>query len=415
MRKKIAIAVLIVISFHSYCEELGLQDALRNAESKNRTIQSQKLEMKISDLEYIKSKKAFGLKLDLEAEENFILENKFNEDGVGPVTISLTQPIYTGGQLTGLLEQSRIDKEITDLEMVSLSLEVREQIIDSFFNILNLKKQVEISDRVIEILEKQRDRLEKLYTKGKLIPRSELLKVESDIITNKTDRIVKQKNIEVEKAALKVLMGVPFDSEFDLLEFDTGTLDVAGYEAKRDIEKALQRGSKATKEKLMVKRAENSVKLAKVDYYPTVSLGAEYAVKYNRIEGDNYQENWGLNLTANWNLFNWGITKDQVEQSVHRKDQAKIAYAENIDNIKLDITRKYTDMVTAHEKLEAQKSKLEITRANLRIDTLRYDNGIISSLDYLDSVNQLQDAEDSYYSLQRELVSAVDKYESSLK
>ena len=40
---------------------------------------------------------------------------------------------------------------------------------------------------------------------------------------------------------------------------------------------------------------------------------------------------------------------------------------------------------------------------------------IISSLDYLDSVNKLKDAEDSYYTLQRELVSAVDKYDSSLK
>jgi len=114
-------------------------------------------------------------------------------------------------------------------------------------------------------------------------------------------------------------------------------------------------------------------------------------------------------------LFNWGITLDEVKQSKYKKEQADVAYSENIDNIMLDITTKYTDMTSLSEQLRAQQSKLEIARENHRIDTLRYDNGIISSLDYLDSVNQLKDAEDSYYTLQRELVSAVDKYDSSLK
>ncbi len=418
MIKKIGIAILVVISFHSYSAEsveISLQEALRNAENKNRSIQSHKLEMKINDLEYIKRKKEFGPKLNLTAEENFIVDNKFNEDGVGPVTLSLSQPIYTGGQLTGLLEQARLQKEITDLEMVTVALDVREQVVDNFFRILNLRKQIEITDRVIETLEKQRNRLEKLYTKGKLIPRSELLKVESDIITNKTDRIVNQKNMEVEKAALKVIMGIPFDSEFDVLEFDVGSLNIDGYDLNLDINKALKSGSKASREDLLVRKAENDIKLAKSDFYPTVSLDTEFAMKYNRIEGDNFQDDWVLKLTAEWILFNWGITLDEVKQSKYKKDQADLAYSENIDNIMLDITTKYTDMTSLSEQLRAQQSKLEIARENHRIDTLRYDNGIISSLDYLDSVNQLKDAEDSYYTLQRELVSAVDKYDSSLK
>ncbi len=279
MIKKIGIAILVVISFHSYSAEsveISLQDALRNAENKNRSLQSHKLEMKINDLEYIKRKKEFGPKLNLTAEENFIVDNKFNEDGVGPVTLRLSQPIYTGGQLTGLLEQARLQKEITDSEMVTVSLDVREQVVDNFFRILNLRKQIEITDRVIETLEKQRDRLEKLYTKGKLIPRSELLKVESDIITNKTDRIVNQKNMEVEKAALKVIMGIPFDSEFDVLEFDIGSLNIDGYDLKLDINKALKSGSRASREDLLVRKAENDIKLAKSDFYPSISLDTEF-------------------------------------------------------------------------------------------------------------------------------------------
>ena len=418
MIKKIGIVILVMISFHSYSAdsvELSLQEVLRNAEKKNRSIQSHKLAMKVNDLEYIKMKKEFGPKLTLSGVEEFIQDNKFNEDGVGPVTLTLTQPIFTGGMLTGQLKQARLEKEITDLQMVTVSLDVREQVVDSFFKILDLKKQIEIIDRIIETLEKQRNRLEKLYTKGKLIPRSELLKVEADIITYRTDRVTIQKNIEVEKAALKVLMGVPFDLEYDILEFEIASLNIDGYSLKQDIRMALKSGDRAEIEDLQVKQADNNVKLARADYYPTVSLDASFAMKYNRIEGDNLQDTWALTLSAAWTMFDWGITLDQVKQSKYQKEQAELLYSENIDNIMLDITTKYNDMTSLAEQVKGQKAQLEISRENFRIDTLRYDNGIISSLDYLDSINQLKDAESSYYSLQRALVSAVDKYESSLK
>ena len=39
---------------------------------------------------------------------------------------------------------------------------------------------------------------------------------------------------------------------------------------------------------------------------------------------------------------------------------------------------------------------------------------MVSSLDYLDSVNKLQQAEEKYYALQRNFVFAVDEYESRI-
>ncbi|MGL5856111.1 MAG: hypothetical protein ACRCYA_12815, partial [Cetobacterium sp.] len=64
---------------------------------------------------------------------------------------------------------------------------------------------------------------------------------------------------------------------------------------------------------------------------------------------------------------------------------------------------------------EAQKKRVELLRENLKIDNLRYDNELVTTFDYLNSVNQLRTAEEDFYKLQRGLVLAVIEYENLYK
>ena len=64
---------------------------------------------------------------------------------------------------------------------------------------------------------------------------------------------------------------------------------------------------------------------------------------------------------------------------------------------------------------EAQKKRVELLRENLKIDNLRYDNELVTTFDYLNSVNQLRTAEEDFYKLQRSLVLAVIEYENLYK
>lgn len=58
---------------------------------------------------------------------------------------------------------------------------------------------------------------------------------------------------------------------------------------------------------------------------------------------------------------------------------------------------------------------MNLLRENLKIDNLRYDNELVTTFDYLNSVNQLKSAEEDYYKLQRSLVLAVIEYENLYK
>jgi outer membrane protein TolC len=276
---------------------------------------------------------------------------------------------------------------------------------------MNLKKQVEVADEVVQTLEKQKKRLERLYDNGRLVPKGDILKLESDIVTNKALKMRRENEIMIAKDNFKVLIGMPINDELELKDFDVESLDIEKYDPNTDSEKALAEGSRANMEKLYLAQAENSIKLAKANYYPNVYMDTEYSVKKDEDENDD----WVVTLKAKWDVFKWGSNKDNLEQRKHEKEQAEIKYKESLDRIAIDIRSKYIEMLTLKDELASQELKLDIARENSRIDTLRYTNGMVSSLDYLDSVNKLQQAEEKYYALQRSFVFAVDEYESSLK
>ena len=50
----------------------------------------------------------------------------------------------------------------------------------AYFSVLNARKQTEITERAIKLLEKQKARVWDLYSNGKIVPKSEYLKIKAD-------------------------------------------------------------------------------------------------------------------------------------------------------------------------------------------------------------------------------------------
>jgi len=58
------------------------------------------------------------------------------------------------------------------------------------------------------------------------------------------------------------------------------------------------------------------------------------------------------------------------------------------------------------------KKRVDLLKENTDIDSMRYENELLSTFDYLNSVNSYRNAQEEYYKLQRELVLSVIEYEN---
>lgn len=409
LKKYIIVIEALVLSLVVMGRELTLDQALQIAVEGNPDLRIKELELKKKELEIAKSKKDF-LPI-LTAGDSYDLRENDNNMSLGA-----SLPLYTGGRLSNRLELSKLDHQVEISEAELLKLGIRERVILKYFEILNIEKQIEIADVVLESLNKQRKRLNSLYEGGKLIPKSELLKVELDILTTETSKLREKNEREIAKYELKILLGVGLDEEISLKEFDYLGVDLDRYNLEEEMKAALAGGNRAEIEEVRLREANLEKELAKAEFKPDVSLDWTYN-RIDRAEDSDFDDDtgWVLSLRASWELFSWGSSIDNLRQSEYLVEQAVVDHDRNMDEIRLDIRQKYREMRILYMEVEASEKNLALSKENLKIDTLRYDASIISSIDYLVAIDRLKRAEEGYYLLQSNLLLAIDQYENSLK
>jgi outer membrane protein TolC len=415
-RKKLILLAFLVVSLAGFSEnKMDLNAVLEGIDRNNPEMKIQNLENEVTGLEVKKTMKALLPQITLTVDEELVEDsedekNEWDVSGVGPQYLKAYIPIYTGGKLTAYYDKAKISNKISEKDINLVRYAMEEKAIDTYFQVLNLRKQKEIAQMVLDTLNKQRDRLEKLFNNGMLVPKSEVLKVKSDIISNEAVKMRREQEQRSAEEELFLLLGMPLDSQTELEEF-SDNIDMDLYNPEKDSENALTDGSAASKERLTADKSQANLKIAKAGMLPTIYLSSEYRLDKDDDEYSDYQ----VTAVASWKIFGWGSTLDNVKQKKTMLKQAEILRDRNLEEIKLDIRNKYRDIKTLYAEVNSQRTKLDLEKENMRIDNLRYVNGMVSSLDYLDSVNRLKEAEEEYYSLERQLVLAVREYENLLK
>lgn len=412
MRKQNLLTGFLILSLGAYSEDLGLEAILERVKVANPEVRVKELDVKIKEKG---KKKAFRNLIlppvTIESENDWETAKK---EGLGFEKIEAVIPIFQGGKIVNTYKKSKSELELAKEEQKLAVYSWQENAVNAYFSTLNYRKQKEVTDLTIAALQKQRNRLDGLYKENKMIAKSEVLKVEADLENN---RALNYENIQKERAAKETLMqllGYDLDKEIILSEFNAmDYLKSLGDIKKIEDPKNTTLGKTQS---LMVDLAEYDLKIAKADLYPVLYVKPSHKFKEENLDTHKYETvNEGRVEIGIRYTFAWGATLDSVDQSEYRLDQAKIKYDNNIQGIKLDMRNKLGEIESLAGQSEAQKKRVELLRENLKIDNLRYDNELVTTFDYLNSVNKLKSAEEDYYKLQRSLVLAVIEYENLYK
>lgn len=332
------------------------------------------------------------------------------KEGIGFEKIEAYIPIFQGGRVYNAYEKSKVEYTLGVKEERLSIFKAQEEAVGKYFDTLNYKEQFKITKGAIEALNKQKNRLEGLYKTGKLVPKSEVLKLEADIENN---RAINMENFQKEKNSLETLyqiLNYPLDSKIELKEFNgeeylksLGTIEKPG--------ESPEKTTLGVREELKVKSAEYDVKIAKGNLYPTLYVKPIHRFKDERgdklVTVNEGQVEVGFSYT-----FAWGGTLDAIEQKEYALDQAKIRYSNNIKGISLNMRNKHREIEALYGQSLASKKRVDLLSENLEIDTLRYDNELITTFDYLNSVNELRKAKENYYKVQRALVLTIIEYKN---
>lgn len=390
---------------------MGLNEILDRAKTANPNVIMKKMDTDIKRKEKQRALKNYVLPpVNLSDSEEWEAVKRY---GVGTRQFRVSMDVFEGGKSVYGYRILKSQVEMAENEEILTEIKAQEEAVNAYFSILNAQKQYEITSRTIELLKKQRQRNFDLYENGKILPKSEYLKIEADIEDNNVLNIENQLNEENNRGVLAKLLGYPLDSKIALREFDPENYLKDKSEVHDTNNKKIEDTLLAKNEQHKVNIAENTVKIAKADLYPSINV--EYKREFYEIDDDTKRRK-KLNdnvvtLGFKW-VFEWGGTLDNIQAKKIAYEQAKVKYDDEIKKISLDIRNKLNKIKSLYGQSLVMKKRMELLEESANIDSMRYENELLSTFDYLNSVNKYRAAQENYYKTQRDLVLAIIEYEN---
>lgn len=406
-------AFLAICSTSFSSDFFTLDDVLNRVKDTNPQIRAQK--MNEESKRELKEKAWKNLVLppvNLSNEESWEMIEK---EGIGINQLSITMPIFSGGKIVNTYNKAKNQYEIAQKDSELVGIVAQEAAVAKFFEALNYKKQIEITDKAIEALEKQKERIADLYNNGKLVPKSELLKIEADIENNRGINLENKQKEEASLGELARLLNYPVNSPLELKDFNPLQFLEAKAHITEENKTPVENTLLGSKEALKLESANYDVKIARADLYPVIYT--KYTLRYKGTNdyGELYdypKEHRDLfEIGFRWVLA-WGATMDNVRAQEYLYEKAKIEYEDNLKGISLDMKNKLGEIKALYGKSLAMEKRANLLQENMDIDSMRYENELLTTFDYLNSVNSFREAQEDYYELQRKLVLAVIEYEN---
>ncbi|MBI2609027.1 MAG: TolC family protein [Deltaproteobacteria bacterium] len=147
------------------------------------------------------------------------------------------------------------------------------------------------------------------------------------------------------------------------------------------------------------------------DFWPTVSLFADYSIK-----GTNSNPNkkaWSYGLEFSWALFSGLETYAATRAAKENYAKEDFTLQNTVLSIDSDLKETYTNYKFAKEKVEIKKSQLEAALERAAVVEEEYSSGLKNFLDWEQSQSILTQTERQYLVAQRDALNALASFEKA--
>jgi outer membrane protein TolC len=156
---------------------------------------------------------------------------------------------------------------------------------------------------------------------------------------------------------------------------------------------ALDRRPEVARVDELRKAAEEQVRIARKQKWPTLSLGVDagtQGVDYRFGDGYNFSV---ASLVFTWRLFDGGGDEARVRQARAAERQVVLRQEEVAQQIRLEVQQAFDRLTTARDSLATASARADAARAAFRIASRKRDEGVISQVEFIDARSALTSAE----------------------
>ena len=322
--------------------------------------------------------------------------------------ITLQQMLYDFGVTQNQATIKRLDYEAYKTTLGATINDIIFQTKDAYYNLLYAFESKRVAEDTVNKFEMFYNQAKAFYEIG-MNPKVDVTIAEVNLSNAKLQLIQADNAVNLAIAKLNNVMGVPFIDKYNVqerLKYEpvditfNGAIEIAR-EARPELKLA----------ELKVESANQTLKLVKKSYFPTLSVEGQF-----QVGGKSWASNYGYNFGGylNFPTVNGMLIKNEIQEARYLYDK-EIANAKNTQNqIYLEIQNAYLLLEEKKKQMPVAMLGVKQAKENYELSYGRYRVGEADPTELKDAQINYQHAQFNYYNALYQYNSAKASLEKSI-
>jgi outer membrane protein TolC len=248
-------------------------------------------------------------------------------------------------------------------ERISIVDDVRQ----AYYSIVEIQNAIDATDASIKQYE-ELDRITTQYLDQQVVLKSELLEVKTKLADEQFKLLQAQDKLASTKETLNNLLGRDINTPFSAVNPTELSPEEENLSQAQAL--ALAQNPKVKEAEITVKQADNARRFVKSQYLPDLGASFHYLSPF----GVNFvpQNVMGLGLEFNWEPFDWGRRRDEVNEKVIAVAQSKLSLDDTKAQILINLDTQFRALHEARVAVTVATAKKEASTEKLREVTQKY-------------------------------------------
>jgi OMF family outer membrane factor len=309
-------------------------------------------------------------------------------------SFNLEYNIYAGGERAAQINRAKETVRRSQLEVEVRTEQVRFDAADAYYQLQRSDAAVAIAAAAIEDAS-QSLRDAQLLEQAGLGTRFSVLQAEVDLSRANQDltqaiadqRIARRRLAELLSVGQKVeLTAADEIKEAGLWTYSLDESIVLAYKNRAELEQQLVQRE--------ISKEEREIALAGIK--PRVDFVAGYQFQDNFYDANTVEDNYFLQARVRWTFFDGGRAFAQAKQADRNQDIAETQFARLRNQIRREVEQAYYESVASKENIATATKTVESATESLRLARLRFQAGVGTQTDVINSQRDLTDARSRY-------------------
>lgn len=320
------------------------------------------------------------------------------------INFSTSIPLFTGFRISNQIESYKWSVKATLADLDKIKEDVALNITSAYLQVIFNRELGKVATEQAKLSNEQVERTSSLVAAGKL-PQSELYETQATKAKDESEVTRLNSQLQLSLLDLAQLIELEKVAGFDVEDPQADSMLINGMGNISDVENTF---NSAVTNRPALKAAEyrleegkRNIKLAKSDYFPTLTFGANYTngyyYTYNLPTGvynpdfNSQVKNNGqsaIGLTLNIPIFNRFATRNRVKTAEMESEIRKINYENARKTLLKDIQQAYYNAVAARDKYRSAQKSVEASEMAFSFAKNKFEAGKATSYEFNETTNR---------------------------